>query len=243
MRSGLTAVMVSTTKEAGVSSPEWMVTLSPASLARRTGFELPDRIRSSWSARSMPWMWSRQRMAQSMVLSQEATPRLREVMAIKPTARPNRARARSLARRGVQGFVPIHAVPGKGPIRREPHFEQLDVLRRRILEQFPGNALHYRRRSDALLRYTERFQHGGQVLELRKDLHMGVQGGHLIRRELQSVLPCDVNNRRRANGPFEVAMQLDFWQPVVFGVKAFHKRRQCCRAPRDCQTQHWNRLA
>src|SRR5512135_2276910 len=56
---------------------------------------------------------------------------------------------------GLQGRVPVQVMAGKSPIRREADLEELDVLAGRILEEFPGNALHDRGSREAIAGYTK----------------------------------------------------------------------------------------
>ena len=45
----------------------------------------------------------------------------------------------------LQAFIPVQVVTMEGPVRREAHFEEPDVLPGGILEQLPGNTLHHLR--------------------------------------------------------------------------------------------------
>jgi hypothetical protein len=54
------------------------------------------------------------------------------------------------------------------------------------------------------------------------DFDMFVQLGGIIRRQLEVIVPRDVNESLRADGAFEVEVNLRFRQDVVFGIKAFH---------------------
>src|SRR5205823_1110710 len=121
-----------------------------------------------------------------------------------------------------QGFVPIELVAAKRPIGRETDFEELDVLPGGVLKHFFGDALHDCRRGDALARDAEGLQNRLQIAELLIDFNVRVESGNVVSGQFQGVFAGNVNDRGRADGPFEMTMELGFGEVAVFWVKAFH---------------------